>query len=115
MAYALWRSEPFPSGSPRDDLDELHADLALVDVWVAEAVVPYAERGLVAPPPDVDIEQAMARLAERLDSRSRGDSDPNSTATIAAYSRYLALTSDVLTAYDRDVDDLGARDRLWPR
>lgn len=102
-AYALWRSEPFPSGSTRDDLDELHADLALVDVWVADTVVPYAERGVVVPPAGVDIHQAIAGLAERLEGISRDETDAVSAGEIAAYSRYLTLTSDVLAAYERDV------------
>jgi hypothetical protein len=44
-AYAAWRLQPFPSGSTNDEIDELHADLALVDSCVAETVLPFVERG----------------------------------------------------------------------
>ena len=100
-AYAMWRAEPFPPGSTCDDLDELHADLALIDTWVADTVVPYAERGARAQTSKVDIKHGIEGLAERLDSLSRKDSDPQSATLVAAYERYLALTADVLEAYER--------------
>ena len=102
-AYASWRAEPFPPGSTRDDLDELHADLALIDTWVADTVVLYAERGVLAPPAKVDIRQGIRRLAERLDNLPRTDKDPQSEALLAAYERYLALTAEVFEAYERSV------------
>jgi len=48
-AYSKWREQPFPLGSSLDALDELHADLALVDTWVAEALVPFVEHGMYRP------------------------------------------------------------------
>jgi hypothetical protein len=45
-AYSRWREQPFPLGSSLDALDELHADLALVDTWVADALVPFVEHGM---------------------------------------------------------------------
>jgi len=48
-AVATWRSQPFPSGSINDALDELHADLVLADTWVAEAVIPFVDHGALQP------------------------------------------------------------------
>jgi hypothetical protein len=47
--YARWWSTPLPSGSKRDAVDELHADLALVDVWVADTIIPLVEDGVWKP------------------------------------------------------------------
>lgn len=49
-AVEAWRREPFPPGSATDALDELHADLALADSWLAEAVIPFVDRGVFEPP-----------------------------------------------------------------
>jgi hypothetical protein len=43
-AYNAWRALPMPPGSADDELASLHADLVLVDTWVAETVVPFVER-----------------------------------------------------------------------
>jgi hypothetical protein len=49
-AVSLWRERSFPAGSEDDDLDELHADIALADSWIADAVIPYVDAGLFNPP-----------------------------------------------------------------
>ena len=64
-AYVAWRNQPFPAGSTDDALDELHADLALADTWVADSVVPYVERG-VFQPARVDVIEEVSRLRDRV-------------------------------------------------
>ena len=63
-AYAEWRNRPFPPGSTDDLLDELHADLALTDTWVAESVVPYVERR-VYQPAKADVIGTLGSLCRR--------------------------------------------------
>lgn len=63
-AYTTWRERPFPAGSSTDALDELHADLALADTWVAESVVPFVERGLKQPA-EVDVVGELSKLRDR--------------------------------------------------
>lgn len=63
-AYKAWREKPFPPGSRSDPLDELHADLALVDTWVAEAIVPYVENG-VQGPIQVDPLEKLQQIRDR--------------------------------------------------
>jgi hypothetical protein len=42
-AYEAWRSLPIPEQSVDDELAEIHADLVVVDDWVAQSVVPFVE------------------------------------------------------------------------
>jgi hypothetical protein len=48
-AYVLWSNEPFPPGSTRDDIGELHADLALVDEWVMSMSSPTSSTAPLSP------------------------------------------------------------------
>ncbi len=53
-AVARWRRTSFPPGSAHDALNELHANLALYDTWVAESVLPFVNQGVWEPViPDV--------------------------------------------------------------
>ena len=73
-AYAAWRSRPFPPGSSDELLDELHADLALADTWVAEAVIPRVEHGLHQPArADVidELEELRDRAVELTETSGR--------------------------------------------
>jgi hypothetical protein len=91
--YAVWRNRPFPAGSADDSVDELHADLALVDSWVAESVVPFVERGLYRPA-GVDVIGELWRLRARATelAGTRGQDD----ATLAgSYTSYLDLLIDL--------------------
>lgn len=86
-----WREEPFPRGSAVDALDEVHADLALYDTWIAESVLPYVDRGLWEPAvPDVlgALDELTSQVAEL---RTTGTEDKE------AASRYLAY-ADLLRA-----------------
>lgn len=74
-AYVAWRNRPFPPGSHDDSLDELHADLALADGWVADSVIPYVERGIFQPA-QLDVIEELARLRDRaVDLRGAGGED----------------------------------------
>jgi hypothetical protein len=91
--YDLLRQEPFPTGGRDDDLDELHADLALADSWVAESVIPFVERGSFAPA-KVDVLQALRTMREQ----ARGLRDPDARS---AYLRYIDLLSRVYETFLR--------------
>lgn len=62
--YDAWRNCSFPRGSADDSLDELHADLALADSWVAESVIPFVKRGLYQPA-EVDVIGELGKLRDR--------------------------------------------------
>jgi hypothetical protein len=95
--YTRWREAPFPPGSHRDDLDELHADLALVDTWVAETIVPYAERGVVTPP-QVDVDACIKAIRDRALRFDRGATGEEQ-ATLMRYIAYVDLIEQVFTAF----------------
>lgn len=88
-AYIAWRNQPFPSGSGDDSLDELHADLALADSWVADSVIPYVERGIFQPA-QLDVIGELGKLRGRaLELRAGGGrEDP---ALYDAYRDYADL------------------------
>jgi hypothetical protein len=77
-AYIAWRNQPFPPGSADDALDELHADLALADTWVAGSVIPYVERGLFQPA-HLDVIEELGKLRNRaVELRTRrGEESPS--------------------------------------
>lgn len=67
--YREWRDCPFPKGSSNDALDELHSDLALIDSWIVEELVPYFEDGAVWLS-KVDVMDALGRIEARLEGLS---------------------------------------------
>lgn len=84
-----WLATPVPSGSSIDDLDEVHADLALADTWVAESVLPYLRANEWSPAtPDVlaALDQLIAE-ANRL--RSNGDDDNGLATEYISYAQLL--------------------------
>jgi hypothetical protein len=90
-AYAAWRREPFPGGSSDDAADELHADLALADTWVAEAVIPFIESGRSAPA-QVDVLGELQALRDRAATLN----DPERAKKYLAYVERL---SDVYSGF----------------
>jgi len=64
-AYREWRHAPFPEGSSVEELGELHADMALVDEWLIQIVIPYMEYRVINPHV-VDLERSVAELESRL-------------------------------------------------
>ena len=93
-AFEAWRRVPFPMGSPEDDLDELHADIALADTWVAESVIPFAEQGTFVPAA-VDVLHELQALNDR--AMRFGETDP-----VAEYLAYVGLLADVYEAFLRE-------------
>jgi hypothetical protein len=96
-AYRAWRGRPFPPGSADDAFDELHADLALADSWVAESVVPYVESG-THQPAKVDVLTELSglrRRAERLEPAAEGDDAP----LAADYCQYIDILMNVYTRF----------------
>jgi hypothetical protein len=93
-SYAAWRALPFPPGSADDELDEIHADLALADHWVAESVIPFVEHGRHEPArPDV--------LAEvtHLITRAQGRERAGNTERINLARQYRAYAMSLLCVY----------------
>jgi hypothetical protein len=98
-SYASWRRKPFPQGSSTDSLDELHADLALADTWVAETVIPFVERG-VYKPAQVDVIQELGKLHDRAreieqmtdgeDRRLAADYGHHAALLVGVYNGFLA-------------------------
>jgi hypothetical protein len=96
-AYTLWRAQPFPLGSAHDDMDELHADLATVDTWVADMVVPYVEYGKRFPL-KVDVAAGIQRIRARVASL-RESIEGDDRSLLDQYAAYLDLLEDVFSAY----------------
>jgi len=90
-AYYAWRREPFPHGGSDEQVDELHADLALADSWVAESVIPFVERGQFLPA-QVDVVQGLRLLRERAAAHRSPD-------RAMEYLKYVELLSDVYDAF----------------
>jgi streptogramin lyase len=99
--YQAWREYPFPVGSARDDLDELHADLVWADTWVADTLIPFVQHGRVAPVhPTVDFIASVEELRDRsVEMAASADGLDHETAVryreyaellLRVYSRYLA-------------------------
>jgi hypothetical protein len=101
--YTRWRGVPFPLGSHQDDLDELHADLVLVDTWVADTVVPYVERGVITPP-QVDIGAGIRGIRDRAAALREGASGADQ-ATLKGYLDYIDLIDKLYTAFRREHAD----------
>ena len=96
-AYARWRGQSFPSGSARNSLDELHADLALADTWVAEAVIPFVEHG-VHHPARVNVSKELRQLRTRaIELGQVGNADDNRLAD--SYGDYAALLQRVYEGF----------------
>ena len=90
-AYAAWRREPFPRASSDDVVDELHANLALADSWIAESVIPFVEQRRFMPA-EVDVLQELRVMRERAAALS----DPERAREYLTYAERL---SDVYSAF----------------
>jgi hypothetical protein len=75
-------------------LDEVRADLALADTWVAESVIPFVERGQFLPA-QVDVLQELRLLRERAATLSSSD-------RATECQRYAELLSGVYEAFLRE-------------
>ena len=92
-SYERWQRQPFPPGSLSDAVDELHADLAGADAWVAESVIPFVEDGIHDPARfDVIAElDALRRRASDLATAVASDE----RGPVNEYVAYLDLLADV--------------------
>lgn len=98
-AVQTWRETPFPRGSAVDALDEVHADLALYDTWIAESVLPFIDRGIWEPAvPDVlgGLEELTGQV-ERLCSAGIED-----LKLLSAYLAYAKLLRSVYRTFLRE-------------
>jgi hypothetical protein len=81
-----WRNTPFPPGSSNDALDEVHADLALYDTWVAESVLPFMDSGVCAPAVP-DVLGALDEVTRRIRELDSATADPDAVLAYAAFLR----------------------------
>jgi len=98
--YEAWRRLPLPDGSADDDdVDELHADLALAVVNVAGPVVTFINTGKVASRAQFDANLGdltdLLRRADTLASSASGDGRERATE----YQAYIRLTTEVWQSY----------------
>ncbi|MCW2856165.1 MAG: hypothetical protein JWR52_1780 [Marmoricola sp.] len=97
-AVDAWRSEPFPSGARDDETSELQADVALIDHWVAESVLPFLSHGTYSPAvPDVVSE--ARQFQQRAGEIARRMTDPAEIAIANACATYLALAIQAYEAF----------------
>jgi len=82
---------PFPEGSNRDDVDELHGDLAYWDSMVAEAVIPMT-KGVPYDEGVLDLADGVQDLLRRIEAlgSTADDADRDLLGSYANYSRSLA-------------------------
>jgi hypothetical protein len=92
-SVTAWRGQPFPPGSSNEQLDELHADLAVADTWVAESVIPLVERG-VFQLPRVDVIEELRELNKRAVKLGKVTVGEESLLA-GSYRDYAALLSRV--------------------
>lgn len=92
-AYARWREAPFPRGSTNDLVGDLHADLAMLDAFVADEVIPLRE-GAVIRPGAVDIAKELDGLCSRIRSLA-AIVEAEQQAKLGEYAEYCALLEEV--------------------
>jgi hypothetical protein len=95
---ASWRHQTFPSGGTTDAQGELHADLALADHWVAEAVIPFVERGSWRPPSQIDVTEELRKVRDRAVELGR-ESDGEDKVLADAYLDYAKILTRVYESY----------------
>ena len=82
-------------------MDELHADLALADTWVADTVLPFLDGGAHRPA-SVDVPAELRSLIERAFAIERSIDDESSKQLVKQYADYAALLAKV---YQRFLSD----------
>ncbi len=100
-AYRAWSQAPFPRGSARDDLGDLHGDLHLVDEWILAAAYPFAEHG-IAVPIRVNIDAGLRDLRTRLVAIRQALSGSHAERA-DEYLAYLDLLDAVYGSYTKVV------------
>lgn len=102
-ARAQWLAEPFPPGSDRDDLDEIHASLAYWDTWVASQVLPFDSTG-VWQEPVLDLRAGLLGILGEI--QEAGLRTPDAAQDLMfQYRRYAENLLDVVAAAEALVAD----------
>jgi hypothetical protein len=104
-AYIAWRQHPLPPCSSDDELHEVHTDLALVDTWVAEVVVPFVEQRRYAFT-TVDIDGALRGIRERADAAAASGADGDAELA-ARYRAYADCLKALYEEFERTVAQAG--------
>lgn len=92
-AYKEWRQAPFPKGSSDDAVDELHAELAQWDAFVADEVIAIAD-GRTPQPGVVDIRAELDSFQMKI-AGVEANSHGAAREQLAAYRHYCALLINV--------------------
>jgi hypothetical protein len=95
--YETWKEQPFPSGSSWDALDEVHADLALADAWVADTVTPFFEHGVYRPA-QVDVIGTLEKIRERA-NKLRATAEGEDERLAGEYGKYAELLKVVYQGF----------------
>lgn len=90
-----WQGSVFPKGSPDEELDEIHADLALCDSWIAESLLPYLRTGKWVPAIP-DVLQVLDDIVDRL---NRQQEQRNDLVLIDQYTQYASLLRAVYKGF----------------
>ncbi|MDX6719622.1 MAG: hypothetical protein QOJ63_1876 [Solirubrobacteraceae bacterium] len=93
QSYDRWQRQPFPTGSRTDAIDELQADLALADAWVADSLIPFVEDG-VYDPARIDVIAELGDLRRRATDLAMSVS-ADERGLVDDYAGYLDLLLDV--------------------
>lgn len=104
-AYREWRERPLPRGSSNDELAALHADLVLVDTWVAEAVIPFVERTQYVFSA-VDVPAGIRVIRERAQELAPY-CDGEDAGLAAEYIAYADRLDAVYRQFERTVSEAG--------
>jgi hypothetical protein len=97
LAYARWRSTPFPKGGDPRVYGEIHADVALADSWIAETLLPFVSRRVVNPA-TIDVIGRLAALRAKI-RRLKRQSAPEDHPAADRYLAYVDALSDVYAAF----------------
>jgi hypothetical protein len=100
-ASSKWMDEPFPAGSANDEIDEVHAELVMVDTWVADLVMPYLMHGRVFTD-RVGVGAPLEQMRKRL-NELRLSSSPVETTVLERYSAYAQLLEDLFSAFQVEI------------
>lgn len=99
-AYKRWSDLTFPHGSARDEVDEVHAEIATIDMWVTDYVVPYVEHGKSVPV-TIDVKAAIDQALKRVDEL-QPDAHLDDKELLENYQRYLLALSDVFAVFQEE-------------
>ena len=87
---------PFPEGTNRDDIDELHAELAYWDSMVAEVVIPMT-KGVPYDEGALDLAVGVEDLLGRIEAL-RSTADEAGRDVLGSYANYARSLAAVIAA-----------------